>query len=64
MATTKKVENALGDVALVAGKKQNLTNLLFFRYLWVDQALCEPKIVLTKHCDNCGNFLNHFIESA
>jgi hypothetical protein len=35
MAAAKKAENALEDVALVAGTQQNLSNLLFFRYLWV-----------------------------
>jgi len=34
MAAAKKAENALEDVALVAGTQQNLSNLLFFRYLW------------------------------
>jgi hypothetical protein len=33
MATAKKVENSLEDEALVAGTQQNLSNLLFFRYL-------------------------------
>jgi hypothetical protein len=33
---SKKVENAMEDVALVAGTRQNLSNLLFFRYLWGD----------------------------
>jgi hypothetical protein len=31
---SKKAENALEGVALVAGTQQNLSNLLFFRYLW------------------------------
>jgi len=34
MAAAKKAENALEDVALVAGTQQKLSNLLFFRYLW------------------------------
>jgi hypothetical protein len=34
MAAAKKVEIALEDVGLVAGMQQNLSNLLFFRYLW------------------------------
>jgi hypothetical protein len=32
---SKKTENALEDVALVAGAQQKLSNLLFFRYLWI-----------------------------
>jgi len=35
MAAAKKAENALEDVALVAGTQQNLSNLSFFRYLWL-----------------------------
>jgi hypothetical protein len=31
---SKKVEIALEDVGLVVGMQQNLSNLLFFRYLW------------------------------
>jgi hypothetical protein len=30
---SKKVENSLEDEALIAGTEQNLSNLLFFRYL-------------------------------
>jgi hypothetical protein len=33
MAAAKKAENALEDVVLVVGTQQNLSNLLFFRYL-------------------------------
>jgi hypothetical protein len=33
MAAAKKAENTLEDVALVTGAQQNLSNLLFFRYL-------------------------------
>jgi hypothetical protein len=33
MAAAKKEENALEDVALVVGTQQNLSNLLFFRFL-------------------------------
>jgi hypothetical protein len=33
MAAAKKAENALEDVAIVAGTQQNLSHLLFFRYL-------------------------------
>jgi len=32
---SKKGENALKDVALEAGTQQNLSNLLFYRYLWL-----------------------------
>jgi hypothetical protein len=34
-AAKKEAENALGDVVLVAGTQQNLSYLLFFRYLWI-----------------------------
>jgi hypothetical protein len=33
MAAAKKAENTLEDVTLVAGAQQNLSNILFFRYL-------------------------------
>jgi hypothetical protein len=33
---SRKRKNALEDVALVAGTQQNLSNLLFFRYLWLN----------------------------
>jgi hypothetical protein len=39
-----KVENALEDVALVAGTQQNLSNLLFFRYLWLPLAKEPGKV--------------------
>ncbi len=33
MATAKKAENVLEDVELVVGTQQNLSNVLFFKYL-------------------------------
>jgi hypothetical protein len=42
MATAKKAENALEDVALIAGTQQNLSNPLFFRYI------CHRHIIIRK----------------
>ncbi len=36
MAAAKNREIALVDVVLVAGTQQNLTNICFFRYLWMN----------------------------
>jgi hypothetical protein len=46
----KKTRNALEDVVLVAGTQQNLSNLLFFRYLCKNNYV-EVSMVLTAEED-------------
>ncbi len=49
-AAKKKAENELEDAVLVTGTQQNLSNLLFFRYLWIrliDHGMYSQHFLLT-----------------
>ncbi len=48
MAAAKKRENALEDVALVAGTQQNLSNLYFLGIYGYCAKLCQCKQAFTK----------------